>query len=133
MTASQSASVTPSSPVTPASLGRLQASLDAMQLTVDIEARGALAILVPSAPRGEALGRPADALRTEGVEGAEEAPAPASPRPTSIAPPAPLDASTRRAVVQAALAAGFSHVAVEIPLPHVPPHVDAPLSGRHPA
>lgn len=42
------------------------------------------------------------------------------------------EASVRRAIVQAALDAGFSHVALELPIPPTAPH-DAPLPGGHPA
>ena len=42
------------------------------------------------------------------------------------------DTSVRRAIVQAALDAGFSHVALELPIPPTVPD-DAPLPGGHPA
>lgn len=114
-----------------AALGRFQAWLDAMFLPARVEEQGALAILVPMAPTTPPPVTSALALDHE-VPAATVQPLTPSPAHSTQAPLS-LDASTRRAVVQAALAAGYSHVALEIPLPPLPSPVDAPLSGGHPA
>lgn len=109
-------------------LARLQSALDAMQLPARAEERGALAIVAPIVPHHEASnGQPAG--QPEGLGGPDESRAPV----LAPAPMLALTAELRRAVVQAAHAAGFSHVAVEVPLPPLPPTADAPLPGRHPA
>ncbi|MCC6929215.1 MAG: ATP-dependent sacrificial sulfur transferase LarE [Gemmatimonadaceae bacterium] len=129
-----------------AALRRLQASLDDMQLAARAEERGALAILVPCATLGHArtsvdaravsraVSRVATPAESTAATSASPAPPPSPPSP----PPAPptaltLDPAARRAVVQAVLAAGFSHVAVEVPLPSSPRSANAPLRGGHPA
>ena len=90
--------------------------------------------MTPSAAPSAALARFQRALDAIGVDArAEERGA-----LVLVIPRAPAgyesaaDASTRRAIVQAALDAGFSHVALELPDPATAPD-DAPLSGDHPA
>lgn len=109
-------------------LARLQSALDAMHLPARAEERGALAIVAPVGQHHEPLDGQT-AVQPEGSGGPDESRA----RALAPAPMLALTAELRRAVVQAAHAAGFSHVAVEVPLPPLPPTADASLPGRHPA
>ena len=117
-------------------LARLQSSLDAMHLPARAEERGALAIVAPIVQHlepsgGQPAGQPAG--QPDGLGGPDESRAPVRAPVLAPAPMLALTAELRRAVVQAAHAAGFSHVAVEVPLPPLPPTADAPLPRRHPA
>ncbi len=131
---SEAASETPS-----AALQRLQHALDERGIAARVEERAALAIIVPvgvhETSDGEAcdeardLTAPAASSFTSATDGE-----PATPR-DAVASAASLnalrlDADVRQWLVQAALAAGFSHVALEI-FPSDLSH--AALPGRHPA
>lgn len=124
-----------------AALRRLQRALDERGIAARVEERAALAIIVPS---GVHDARDGEARDGEARDGSASAAASASSPATDgeLAPPRDagalaaslpalqLDADLRQWLVQAALAAGFSHVALEV----VPPgQSHAALPGRHPA
>lgn len=119
-----------------AALRRLQRALDERGIAARVEERAALAIIVP---RGVHDARDGEARDATPSAAASSAPSVtdgelASPRdsraPAASLPALRLDADLRQWLVQAALAAGFSHVALEV-VPPDPSH--AALPGRHPS
>lgn len=125
-----------------AALLRLQRALDERGFDARVEERAALAIIVPRGVHDAShSGAPADdgpaaaSSLTADIDGTLETPRAAGASAASAAsaashPALRLDADVRQWLVQAALAAGFSHVALEI----VPAHQShAALPGRHPA
>jgi hypothetical protein len=131
---SEAASETPS-----AALQRLQHALDERGIAARVEERAALAIIVPrgvhdashSGAPDDTGPAPASSLTSE-IDGEPEMSRAASASAASAVshPALLLDADVRQWLVQAALAAGFSHVALEI-VPSDQSH--AALPGRHPA
>lgn len=122
-----------------AALLRLQRALDERGFDARVEERAALAIIVPrGVDDARHSGAPADAgpaaasSRTSDSDGTLETSRAAGASAASAAshPALSLDADVRQWLVQSALAAGFSHVALEI-VPAHQPH--AALPGRHPA
>lgn len=134
---SEAASETPS-----AALQRLQRALDERGIAARVEERAALAIMVPRGVHDAShSGAPDDtgpaaasSLTSEidGEPATSRAAGASAASAASVAtqPALSLDADVRQWLVQAALAAGFSHVALEI-LPSDLSH--AALPGRHPA
>lgn len=119
-----------------AALRRLQRALDERRIAARVEEREALAIVVPrgvhEARDGEASVGTASAAASSSTSATDREPAlPRDAGALSASRTAlRLDADLRQWLVQAALAAGFSHVALEV----VPPDQShAALPGRRPA
>lgn len=124
-----------------AALRRLQRALDERGIAARVEERAALAIIVPRGVPDSSDGEARDGEARDGTVSASASAStsatddvPASPRDggalAASLPALRLDADLRQWLVQAALAAGFSHVALEV----VPPgQSHAALPGRHPA
>lgn len=126
-----------------AALLRLQRALDEHGIDARVEERAALAIIVPRGPHvsrgvrsvtnGPALDDTAPATAAPDISASDGEPAMTSGgagTPPSSTSALGVGPEVRPWLVQAALDAGFSHVALEI-VPSNP--TDAPLPGRRPA